>query len=49
VDTIKKYIGDGEKEVDSVGYFKLLVKTEISYQLRLIARIPPLLCLAQMG
>jgi hypothetical protein len=42
VDSIKKYIGDGEKEVDSVGYFKLLVKTEISYQLRLIARDTPI-------
>lgn len=28
---IKKYVGDGEKEYDSVGYYKLLVKTEIEY------------------
>ncbi len=40
VDSIKKYIGDGEG--DSVGYFKLLVKTEISYQLRLIAKDTPI-------
>jgi hypothetical protein len=40
MDTIKKFVGDGE--VDSVGYFKLLVNTEISYQLRLIARDTPL-------
>ena len=42
VDSIKKYIGDGVSEVDSVGYFKLLVKTEISYQLRLIAKDTPI-------
>ena len=41
VDSIKKYIGDGVSEVDSVGYFKLLVKTEVSYQLRLIAKDTP--------
>ncbi len=40
VDSIKKYIGEGEG--DSVGYFKLLVKTEISYQLRLIAKDTPI-------
>jgi hypothetical protein len=42
IDSIKKYIGDGEKEVDSVGYFKLLVKTEINYQLRIIAKDTPI-------
>ena len=41
VDSIKKYIGDGEKKMDSVGYFKLLVKTEISYQQRLLAKDTP--------
>ncbi len=41
IDSIKKYIGDGEQKDDSVGYFKLLVKTEISYQLRLIAKDTP--------
>lgn len=34
VDSIKKYIG-GEKGYDSVGYFKLLVKTEIDYYRRM--------------
>ena len=28
---IQKYIGDGENNFDSVGYYKLLVKTEIEY------------------
>lgn len=28
---IQKYVGDGNKGYDSVGYFKLLVETEISY------------------
>ena len=31
IDSIKKFVGDGEKGYDSVGYFKLLVKTEIEY------------------
>ncbi len=31
IDDIKKYIGDGEAGYDSVGYFKLLVQTEIDY------------------
>jgi hypothetical protein len=31
VDSIKKYVGDGGDDYDSVGYFKLLVKTEIEY------------------
>ena len=34
-DSIKRYIGDGDKRMDSVGYFKLLVKTEIDYHYRL--------------
>jgi len=28
---IQKYIGEGENDFDSVGYYKLLVKTEIEY------------------
>lgn len=36
---IKKYVGDGETGYDSVGYFKLLVATEIEYFKRLA---PPL-------
>jgi hypothetical protein len=30
-DSIKKLVGNGENQFDSVGYFKLLVKTEIEY------------------
>ncbi len=31
VESIRQYIGDGELGYDSVGYYKLLVKTEIEY------------------
>jgi hypothetical protein len=31
IESIKKYIGNGEVGYDSVGYFKLLVQTEIDY------------------
>ncbi len=31
VDNIRKYVGDGENGYDSLGYFKLLVQTEIEY------------------
>ena len=31
IEGIKKYVGDGESSYDSVGYFKLLVQTEIAY------------------
>ncbi len=31
VESIKKYVGDDGKGYDSVGYFKLLVQTEIAY------------------
>ncbi|MEY4703250.1 MAG: hypothetical protein RIR96_1147 [Bacteroidota bacterium] len=31
VEGIKKYVGDGESNFDSVGYYKLLVKTETEY------------------
>ena len=31
VEHIKKYVGDGEVGYDSIGYFKLLVQTEIDY------------------
>ncbi len=42
VDSIRKLIGDGENHLDnSIGYFKLLVKTEIAYQQRLIAKDTP--------
>jgi len=42
IDSIKNLIGDGEAKMDSIGYFKLLVKTEISYQQRLIAKDTPI-------
>lgn len=35
IDSIRKFVGDGERGMDSVGYFKLLVKTEIEYSYRL--------------
>lgn len=34
IDSIKRYVGDGETGYDSVGYYKLLVKTEIDYYRR---------------
>lgn len=37
---IQKYVGDGDKGYDSVGYYGLLVKTEISYFKRLSQPIP---------
>ena len=39
IDNIKKYAGNGETGYDSVGYFKLLVRTEIEYFKRMA---PPL-------
>ena len=39
IDSLQKYIGDGEKGFDSVGYYKLLVQTEIDYFKRMA---PPL-------
>lgn len=41
IDSIKKVVGDGEATMDSVGYYKLLVKTEIGYYQRLIQRDTP--------
>lgn len=38
IDSIKKYVGDQ----DSVGYFKLLVKTEIGYYERLVKKDTPI-------
>jgi hypothetical protein len=38
VDSIKTVVGDGEATMDSVGYYKLLVKTEIDYYERLIKK-----------
>ncbi|HSN60918.1 MAG TPA: hypothetical protein VLR49_08285 [Ferruginibacter sp.] len=39
VENIRQYVGDEEKKYDSIGYFKLLVKTEIEYFKRMA---PPL-------
>ena len=41
IDSIRKLIGDGERKMDTLGYFKLLVKTEVNYQQRLIAKDTP--------
>ncbi|MEO7383096.1 MAG: hypothetical protein ABIV25_15290 [Paracoccaceae bacterium] len=35
IDSIKKFVGDGDAKMDSVGYFKLLVQTEKDYYYRL--------------
>ncbi len=35
VDSIKRYVGDGDAGYDSVGYYKLLVRTAISYSKRM--------------
>jgi hypothetical protein len=35
IDSIKKFVGDGDKGYDSVGYFKLLVKTATAYSKRM--------------
>lgn len=40
-DSIKKIIGDGEKKMDTLAYFKLLVKTEVDYYSRLIRKDTP--------
>ncbi len=37
VESIRKYVGDGEVGYDSVGYFKLLVQTEIEYFKRMVS------------
>jgi hypothetical protein len=42
IDDIRKYVGDGELGYDSVGYYKLLVKTAISYYRRTVARDTPI-------
>ena len=39
IDSIKKYVGENDKDYDSVGYYKLLVRTEIEYFKRMA---PPL-------
>ncbi len=39
IDIISQIIGDGEKTFDSVGYYKLLVKTEIAYYTRMTSNL----------
>lgn len=39
IDSIKKFVGTSDKDYDSVGYYKLLVQTEIAYFKRMA---PPL-------
>ncbi|MFT3682850.1 MAG: hypothetical protein QM791_21510 [Ferruginibacter sp.] len=41
VDSLKKIIGDGEKGMDTIGYFRQLVKTETSYYSRLVNKDTP--------
>ncbi len=41
IDSIKNVIADGEEKMDSVGYYKLLVKTEIGYYERLVNKDTP--------
>ena len=49
IENISKFIGNGEKEHDSVGYFKLMVKTEIEYYIRLVHRDTPIAMLGVNG
>jgi hypothetical protein len=42
IDSIKRFVGDGDKGYDSVGYFKLLVKTEIGYSMRVVNSDTPI-------
>jgi len=41
IDSIKRFVGTDEKGYDSVGYYKLLVKTEIRYSKRLVNQDTP--------
>lgn len=49
IDSIRKLVGDGENGYDSVGYFKLLVKTEIGYYSRLIRKDTPVAMIGVNG
>lgn len=42
IESIKKVVGDGNIGYDSVGYFQLLVKTEIDYYARLVKKDTPI-------
>ena len=41
IDSLKRIIADGEKKMDTLTYYKQLVKTEISYYQRVVARDTP--------
>lgn len=49
IENIAKYVGDERHAYDSVGYYRLLVKTEIDYSLRLSQRDTPIGMLGQNG
>jgi hypothetical protein len=49
IEEIKKYVGDGETSYDSVGYYKLLVRTAIDYHKRIINRAMPDTPIAMYG
>lgn len=49
IENIKKYVGDGEEGYDSVGYYKLLVKTAVEYYGRVINRSNPDTPIAMYG
>ena len=42
IDTIQAIIGDGETNIDTIAYYRLLVKTEISYHERLVRKDTPI-------
>jgi hypothetical protein len=51
IDSIKRYVGDEDNagERDTLGYYKLLVKTEIDYSARLIAKDTPIAMFGSNG
>jgi hypothetical protein len=51
IDSIKRYVGeeDNAGERDTIGYYKLLVRTEIEYSSRLIAKDTPIAMFGSNG
>ncbi len=49
IDSIKQFVGTDEQGYDSVGYFKLLVKTEIKYSMRLASGDTPIAMFGSNG
>ena len=49
IESISKYLASGNKKYDSVGYFKLLVNTEIEYYKRMTDAVHPDTPLAMFG